>query len=432
MAELAGGIVGLATAVEVVFSRVNKYIRHVKDAPREILQLSAEVSGLHGTLRSISLLVAEFEGVSSGAITNPSQLAACGSVLDRLRDQLALFQDISPSKQDTIRRKWKWPFSRSETIEFVQELELTKSTLNLALSADSISATLNVLSETRSNKNLQEIKAFLNAQHHISLDKKKEKLLSTVGPCNPLRRHQANLALRREGTLTWFVDNEAFQTWLRTKNSKLWVYGIPGAGKTVLAAVAMSETLRRSNKHYAVAYFYYDYKDDDTQNPLRILGSLAEQIARQSERSFSRLDAFVKQKCHSDSLNTFNCSCKDLCQLIDEIASDFQNVTISVDGIDECGDSIRTVMSHIISLGNDSTQVRTFLSSRDLIQIRDFLEDYETVSIAAHNIDLRLYVGAEIEERLQKTSRKRLFISDQNLKGEIMDRLIGGAEGMFR
>ncbi|KAL9043979.1 MAG: hypothetical protein Q9214_002852, partial [Letrouitia sp. 1 TL-2023] len=433
MAEFASGIVGLATAAEVVFSRINKFIRHVKNAERDILQLSAEVSGLHGTLRSISLLVAEFEGVGGDAITNPSQLTVCDLVLDRLRDRLAPFHDNDLGSPDNIRRKWKWPFTRSETVEFVQHLKLAKSTLNLALSADSISKTLDVLSETRSNnKDLQEIKALLEARYRISLDEKKEELLSTVGPCNPLQHHQANVALRREGTLIWFIDNEDFQTWIHTKNSKIWVYGIPGAGKTVLAAAAITKTLQLSNEHNAVAYFYCDYKDDETQQPLRILGSLAEQIARQSERSFSRLDAFVKQKYPSDRMNTFNCSCEELCQLIIEMASDFQNVTISVDGIDECGDNIRTVMSYIVSLGNYSTQVRTLLSSRDLVEIRDFLEGYETISIAAQSVDLRLYVGAEIEQRLQKTSRKRLFISDPNLKGEIMDKLIDGAEGMFR
>lgn len=122
MAEFAGGIVGLATAAEVVFSRINRFIRHVKNAEREILQLSAEVSGLHGTLKSISLLVAEFEGVNSGTITDPNQLTACGSVLDRLRDKLAPFHDNISGKPDNIRRKWKWPFSRSETEEFVRSL----------------------------------------------------------------------------------------------------------------------------------------------------------------------------------------------------------------------------------------------------------------------------------------------------------------------
>ena len=114
------------------------------------------------------------------------------------------------------------------------------------------------------------------------------------------------------------------------------------------------------------------------------------------------------------------------------MSSDFLNLALAVDGLDECGDNVRTAMKHLTRLGRESNNIETFLSSRDIIDIRDFLDEYEKIAVAVESVDLRLYVGFEIEERLQKTSRKRLYITDPALKGDIMDRLIDGASGMFR
>ena len=434
MAEFAASLIGLISTAEVVLTRVYKYIKHVKHAEQEILDLSVEINGLYGTLKSVSLVLDGFNGVNSNIIsTDARQFNTCCTSLDRLRDKLAQFKEGPDENSVIIRKKWKWPFCRSETLDLKRDIESLKSTLSLTLSAKNVSTTLKALSEVQSIGNkVDRVQTLLEAQARISLDKAKEEILRTLGQHNPLRHHQTNVSLRHAGTGTWFVESPEFQTWLHTKNAKLWVYGIPGAGKSILAAAAISETLQLSDESNAVAYFYCDYKDAKTQDPINILGSLAEQIARQSEPSFGRLTAFVKRYCQTERLQTFNCSCENLCELIMDMSSDYRNLTIAVDGLDECGDNVRAVTKHLTSLGVQSNSIRTFISSRDLVDIRNFLDDFQMVSIAATSVDLRLYVDAEIEERVQKKSRKRLYITDANLKGEIMDKLIDGAKGMFR
>lgn len=433
MAEFAASIAGLVTTTEVVCTRIYKYIKQVKDATREVLELSAEVNGLYGTLKSISLVIDGIEGACGTTIVDHAQITECTTALDRLRDKLAPFQDSSGGKTDGPRRKWKWPFARSETLAFKQQIESYKASLSLALSADGVCATLEMLSEAKSiSRGVGNLHLLLQAQARIQLNEEKEEILAKIGPRNPLRHHQTNMELHQSGTGTWFVDGEIFQQWLRTKNSKIWVYGIPGAGKSILAALALTEIIGSSDQDNAVAYFYCDYKDAGTQDPLQILGSLAEQVARQSEPSFQKLSKFVKNHCHGDRLQTFRCVSEDLCELIVDMSYGFRNLTIAVDGLDECGDNVRLVTKLVTNLGHNSARIRTFISSRNLVDIRDFTDDFVAISIAATSIDLRLYVGAEIEERMQKFSRKRLYLTDPTLKGEIVDRLIDGAEGMFR
>ena len=102
---------------------------------------------------------------------------------------------------------------------------------------------------------------------------------------------------------------------------------------------------------------------------------------------------------------------------------------IIVDGLDECGTNIPWVVDSLITLnGGEDATVKTIILSRDEIEIRERLEDFTKLSIAARSSDLRLYVGAEIDLR---TRKKRLRIRDQSLKEHIFERLVEGAEGMY-
>lgn len=103
--------------------------------------------------------------------------------------------------------------------------------------------------------------------------------------------------LRHPGTGVCFTDSNDFKQWQNTTRSKLWCHGIPGSGKTVLASCAIQEALRVSKADVAMAYFYCDYKDEATQNPRTILGSLAGQIAKQDEQSFEMFQQLYEKHC---------------------------------------------------------------------------------------------------------------------------------------
>ncbi|KAK7433346.1 hypothetical protein QQZ08_000285 [Neonectria magnoliae] len=75
-------------------------------------------------------------------------------------------------------------------------------------------------------------------------------------------------------------------------------------------------------------------------------------------------------------------------------------------------------------------QANTESTSHDHFNIRMRLdEDFEIVPIAAHTEDVRLYVRAEIARRIQS---RQLELSEMVMKEEILDALVGRAEGMFR
>jgi len=435
MAEFAASIIGLASTAEIVFSRVYKYAKDAYHSERDIWELSAQVSSLYGVLKSVSLVASDVEKAGRTRIVTDEQITGCASVLDRLRDKLSHYHENDNSKTGRLlkRKKWKWPFTIPETVEMCRKLQDYKTTLALAISADGLTSMLRLLETAESTKaDLGYVKGRMEAQAQVELSKENERLLNALSRFRPTNHHKTNSKLRHEATGSWFLSGQHMARWMSQPNSKLWVYGIPGAGKTVLASAVIDQALSISNADHAVAYFYCDYKDQETHEANTILRSVAAQLARQDERSLSKAKTFVQM--HSDHGDTqyFSCEDEDLSSLIIDMAHDFEHVMILVDGLDECGDHIEDVVHFLANFSHDAPQIKTMCFSRDIPEIRERMQDFEHLSIAAENTDLRIFVGHEIEERSKRSVRRRLRIKSTELKGNVMDALINGAEGCFR
>ncbi|KAL9035014.1 MAG: hypothetical protein Q9180_005089, partial [Flavoplaca navasiana] len=239
-----------------------------------------------------------------------------------------------------------------------------------------------------------------------------------------------SLKLRQPQTGLWLTEGEEFSNWLNTAGSGLWLYGIPGAGKTVLAASLIEKAIQRSSQKVAVAFYYCDYKDLETQKPGNILGSLAKQIATQDEQCFQTLRTFYEQHRRPDK-SPVEYEPQELSALIKGMTVFFETTMIIVDALDECGKSAKRLTKLLAGLrsSNEYTDIKTLFLSRDEFDIRDILFDYPQVSIAAQSKDLELYVAAEMAKRIEE---KDLRIKDSSLQEHIMKRLVEGADGMFR
>ena len=165
----------------------------------------------------------------------------------------------------------------------------------------------------------------------------------------------------------------------------------------------------------AVAFFYCDYKDAATQDPSNILGSLARQLARQNGDAFEKLQILYR-KHYPDNKMTSEYEPEELRDLIVDMTSTFDSTLVLVDALDECGNNTSFVVELLASLNTNGNiiDVKTLFLSRDEQNIRDWLNGYCEISIAATSSDLKLYVGAEIENR---TRRNQLRLKDPSLKG---------------
>ena len=354
--------------------------------------------------------------------------------MEKVEKILDKYHTLSSGTQKMEKMKrLKWPFSVSEAKTLCVEIEQHKSTLSLALNVDGMTAFLQSLSRQKDLQNgIDDIKTEFQRKREvetrITVSTERRKVLDWIQPYDPRQNHSMNLNLRHPGTGLWLIESDEFKSWLSCSRGRLWYYGIPGAGKTVLASSAIQEALERTSPNIAVAFFYCDYKNVATQDPRNILGSLACQLALQDEQSCVKLQAFYAKHNPPDR-PSIGFDSEVLCDLLVEMASNFNEVMIIVDALDECGSQNKKITRLLSSLNgsNEISNIKTLFFSRDEQEIREVLEGYDQVSIAAESSDLRLFVGAEIELRIRN---KDLRIRDISLKEDIMKRLVEGAEGM--
>ncbi|KAF4535012.1 uncharacterized protein LTHEOB_2987 [Lasiodiplodia theobromae] len=241
------------------------------------------------------------------------------------------------------------------------------------------------------------------------------------------------MRLRHPETGLWLLEDDDFVAWIDGRSPKLWLTGIPGAGKTVIASVIIEEAWKHVQiGKIAVAYFYCDYKEKNSQDPTKILGSIATQLAQQSLEAFELLRNLYKE-CHPTSRMPRSPEASMLVTAVQKMCGFFDDVYLIVDGLDECGDHTREVTSLLRQtdqLTKSGKRVKVSLLSRSEEVIRQQLEtDFVHVQIAARSEDLRLYVAAEMENRIIDG---RLDLSSASLKDEILKALVEGADGMFR
>ena len=432
--SVSASIAGLITFAEIIFCRTYKYAKAVRGAPREISALSSEINALYGTLQRLQLVTCQFEEELFDSTVRIEYLHCCSQTLEKVRVKLGEADPpgLETQRFEKTKRKLKWPFTSSEVKILISEIGRHKQTLDLALNVDSISGLLKVLSRQHDIRDtVEDIKVLVKdrseAETRIAMSNDRRHILHSFGKVDPRRSHDMSRKLRHPATGLWLTEGPEFQDWLASGNARLWLHGIPGAGKTVLAASVIDKALRESNSNLAVAFFYCDYKAPATQETHAILSSLAEQIAKQDEQSFEKLHNFYETH-NPERRDNVEYDLEGLCNLIMDLASSFNHAMIIVDALDECGANAVQAVDMLASLSDrDNTNVKTLFLSRDEPDIRERLESYTQIPIAARSSDLRLYVGAEIESRIRK---KALLIKDNSLKECIMERLIEGAEGM--
>ncbi|KAI7765087.1 hypothetical protein LZL87_005800 [Fusarium oxysporum] len=409
-----------------------------KDAKDEIQSLVDEVNKLASVLRRLEALTSDLEdeGQSFDPTLRNHYLNHCFKTFNRIESRVKkASESFKKSKFDDIVRQLKWPFSSSETKELLAELSQHKETISVALLADSMRKVQLSLSKSdeidKKITALGEVARRIEINTAIAINDRKKRILDHFMKANPQPALQTSIGLRHSMTGLWLTESPIFVRWLETPGSKLWLTGIPGAGKTVLAGSVVQEALNRSctSRKIGAAFFFYDNKDSKTWNTVNILGALASQLARQNDESYNLLDAYYEVLYPPKGLPQ-TADADKLRAQISQICEIFDQTIIVVDGLDECDDMTDEVVDNLIQLADYSDGLSMALFSRDHYNIRVRLEeDFEPIHIAAHTEDVELYVNAEVDKRIHT---RQLQLSSADMKEEIRTALVGKTDGMFR
>lgn len=434
--SVSASIAGLISIAEPVFRAVFRYARAAKNAKGDIQALADEINALTTILRSLQALALELEaeGDAFDPVLRIHYLNHYKKTLDKIKQRVEKATDsFNRSRLESIGRQLKWPFSASETEELLSELSRHKETITVALSADSMHKLQLSLSKVdelgKQASSIIEAAKKIQINTQIDIDDRKQRVLDYFMKVNPQPNLEMSIKLRHAMTGLWLTESPPFSQWLETPGSKLWLSGIPGAGKTVLAGSVIQEAFAHSYTvdEVSVGFFFCDYKNAATWDAANILGAVASQLARQKNEAFDILQGYYDE-LHPPRGLSKTPGPEELRARIGKMSELFGQTIIIIDGLDECGDSTDVVVEILTELAAYAAKVSMALFSRDHYNIRFRLEsNFEHIPIAAHTEDIKLYVGAELEKRIRTRQPQP---TNMEIKDEIFETLVNRAEGM--
>ncbi|RPA75702.1 hypothetical protein BJ508DRAFT_379867 [Ascobolus immersus RN42] len=134
----------------------------------------------------------------------------------------------------------------------------------------------------------------------VGLSDEEAKKWLRIGAVDPERHYEFNLSKQLEGTCEWFCFHRLWRKYLEG-GTNLWVKGIPGAGKSVLAA-SLIRKLRKQHEEAGDLLLIYFFREvnPETVSPLAMIKSLIAQILR-SGIDRRRILTILKEQMDKDS-----------------------------------------------------------------------------------------------------------------------------------
>ena len=172
----------------------------------------------------------------------------------------------------------------------------------------------------------------------------------------------------------------------------------------------------------AIAYFYFDYRDQQTQTPTYFLASLLRQIAARSKPLPQFLHDFYDRFKEEQPQHFMH----ELHEAFQMLCETYERCFIVVDALDECKHQVhrKEIIQFLKSLPRTTTRV--FVTSRLHSQdIKEYLENALRVDVEASDTDIKRYCSCMIE---QNTSAAESISGP--LKQQVIDTIASKAHGM--
>jgi Cdc6-like AAA superfamily ATPase len=266
---------------------------------------------------------------------------------------------------------------------------------------------------------------------NLKIEKKQEELRQWLSPPDPSINLNDASEKRSKGSGSWFLDGEAFSGWKVEKNSFLWLYGIPGCGKSVLSSTIINN-LKTASPSNPVLYFYFDFSDTAKQKFDGMLRSLIYQLYVNNQASQKHLESlFATRKIYSTQTNS-----KDFRDCFAKMVQELDQVWVVLDGMDECTtrDGLLAWVESLHSL--EQANIHLLATSRPEHDIQSALRDWSNTNnwINIHSElvteDIRNCVSNAVKHGKRFKRWKPEIFQSGDVQNRIVDELTTKANGM--
>ncbi|KAJ8132754.1 hypothetical protein O1611_g873 [Lasiodiplodia mahajangana] len=238
---------------------------------------------------------------------------------------------------------------------------------------------------------------------------------------------------RHPGSGEWLLNHVSYTSWKKEESSFLWLCGITGCGKTVLASTIIENLQKDEMSCGPLLYFYFDFSDAKKQSLHMMLLSMVSQLYLKRQDTRGPLDELYSQE------NRQKPSLKKLREIfLDMVQQAGGEVWIVLDAVDECTtrrDPIGGLLLWIQSLPDSQINAHLLVTSRPEPDINAFIGSWTANPRIIHiesmviKDDISAYVRACVRDSSGPMKR---WCEEPEIQGNIENTLIQKANGMFR
>ncbi|KAI0448038.1 hypothetical protein F4803DRAFT_567666 [Xylaria telfairii] len=320
----------------------------------------------------------------------------------------------------------KWPLKETKLRRIREELERQKNSICLSLNC----ALISIVAQNQ-RQSIGIAQATFDAIINLNKETNNVERQSILNYCFPRNEdiqtlHKERMALQEPQTCDWISKEKSFVGWLKRSVRFIWIYGIPGSGKTVLAS-SIIERAARNCASYGYGYYYclYSREQDETVPFLKfILRLLCKQnrnmVLPRLQEAYSREEGL---------------SVEDLLDCLEELSHEYENgVYIIIDAVDESKPR-ENLLRVLCQIGTDKRfrKVSLLFTSREENDIMEHIT--QLGNSVAHISMSNPHVRDDIKRYIhQQLTTDRFFCRhyQPELISYVESHLTQKAKGMFR
>lgn len=222
------------------------------------------------------------------------------------------------------------------------------------------------------------------------------------------------------GTGNWVQETDQYREWQNSREiGSLWIKAVPGAGKSVFAAVTASKLA--TEEKAPVLYFFFRQIIAANQSPKSLVRDFLSQLLRFSPLLQSDLKKLIDDNRQLDSV-----SFDELWQKLLLSLSGIPRVYCIVDALDEMNISGAHLLADLIRLGeHNPASVKLLMTSRPVPWIEKFLKHPSILQIIFQPKLIETDVRAYVEHRLNSCNFSTFAQSS------VRDAVCSRANGLF-
>ncbi|CAG8122905.1 unnamed protein product [Penicillium olsonii] len=257
-------------------------------------------------------------------------------------------------------------------------------------------------------------------------DQERQDLLNWLSSTNYATQQGDYIGRREEGTGQWMLESSEFQSWASGSKSTLFCPGIPGAGETILASIAIEELEEKfgNDAMIAIAYIYCNFQRQGEQSAASLLSNILKQIVQTQ----SPLPSDVEVMYDRHKLKGTRPSVDEIRKILQSICSSrLQRTFVVIDALDECqiSDGSRATLTDCVLSLQESCNLNLLVTSRFSPDITESFRSSQMLEIRASQGDITRYLRGSL------TILPSFVLRDPSLQEQISSEIAEAADGMF-